>query len=107
MRLTPPRFAGGEPFGRKPKTLLKRHLVLQARAVIGRERHDQRALAPQVNALSTRGFEFRRKGRPQRLAGAVSANSGSSPGSTSAEAASMPAAARLAPCPAVSRSNTV
>ena len=48
----------------------------------------------------------RREIGPQRWPAGASASSASSPGSVSTPAASMPAAAQLAPCPASPRSNT-
>jgi hypothetical protein len=49
----------------------------------------------------------RAKSGHRRWLSSASGNSGSSPGSVSTAAASMPAAAQLAPCPASPRSYTV
>jgi len=71
MRLAAPGFDRVEPFGREPKPALERDMVLQPRAVVRGERHDEGALTPQVDALPARRFELGGKISPQCLAGAV------------------------------------
>ena len=51
--------------------MLKFQMMLDACLVVGRQRHDQRSLATQVDQLAGQLFQFRGKIRPQRLAAAA------------------------------------
>ena len=68
MRLAPARFGGGNPLQRQPELLLIVEMMVDARLVVGGERHDQRAFVAQFDVDAGRLQQFRGEGRPARLA---------------------------------------
>ena len=107
MRLAPARLGGGNPLQRQAELLLMRKMMMDARLIVGGERDDQRAFRAQFDVDRRTPSAIRRRKAGQRAwLSRPSATSASSPGSASQQAASMPAAAWLAPLPAAPRSNT-
>ena len=108
MRLAPPRLGGRNPFERQAELLLIGEMMVDARLIVGGERDDQRALRRAVRRrCRTPVSSSAAKAGQRAWLSRPSATSASSPGSASQQAASMPAAAWLAPLPAAPRSNTV
>ncbi len=105
MRLAAARLGAGQPFEIEAEALLELIGKAQLLGVVAAEGDDQRALVAVADRDPGGGLELAGKIRPQTLGFPGSApSSGSSPGSVSTAAASMPAAAQLAPWPASPRS---
>ncbi len=68
MRLAPAGFGRGNPLDRQAELLLMRQVMVRARLIVGGQRHDQRALLPQLDVDAGRRQQFGGEGRPARLA---------------------------------------
>ena len=68
MRLAPAGLRGADPIERQAKLVLEHEMMLQARLIVGGERHDDGALRAQLNVNPGRLRKLRREGRPARLA---------------------------------------
>src|SRR3954464_5877488 len=71
MRLPPPPPRGRQPVERQAELALEFEMMLQARAVVGVQRDDKRALRTQVHSHVAFALELGGEVRPQRLARAI------------------------------------
>ena len=106
MRLLGARLGAGQPVERQVEFFLKLQLMRDLGLIVGGQREDQRALVAQFHIDAARAQQLLGKSGQRAWLSRPSATSASSPGSASQQAANMPAAAWLAPIPALPRSNT-
>ena len=68
VRLAPARLGGGNPLQRQAELFLMGKMMVDARLVVGGQRDDQRSFRAQFDVDAGRLQQFRREGRPARLA---------------------------------------